>query len=757
MRDFRKRYSRPNRNILLQRNPAFIGRNKDLLRLFDILVEEGHRDKPTSCVIRGIGGVGKTQIAIEYTHLYQSYYDAIFWLRAEEDIELNRTFGAIGRKLKLFDTEAIDQPKVEKIQDWLQTTGKSFDASNYKYTEIEKIKDGFLSSIISDEWGMDHVLPLEPFDTDTGSKLLLRQLKSQRKGTSEAGVRDDARKICDLIGGLPLWISQASGYINLAGCTPAEYISNLSVSSDILGGLNLGPNEWAYDRAVETTFDATIGRLSREANDLLFMLAFLNHSNISEDLLLGENTASGLAFPHAMKKSRFTSVVTELAVGQLVRRERREGQKKGKQTYFLSIHKSLQEGLILKLNKDTKRRQRTFEKVVDLFRVSYPTRSRLEQSGPKIWSLTQKVLPHVLHMIKILDRSQSCIDPPLCFAELLADVGGINLHKQGFTEDARTLLKKANEILDYRKEPIETTLRGDILTVLGVCNDSLGISNRAEGLEVRRKALEIRQKVYNNIPEPQRDIKDELAVIEAEEELTCSLQNFNSFQEVRVIWKRCRQKYEHLGEDVEFGFNLLGKYHSRMAYVYCYEGNVEKAKEYARHGREYVSQAVSTKALDVDFSFEYANLLFQLGDHDRAIELQIEVLEARIKECGNSNVLTMQSRLNIGIMKYLSDKLLEAEECIKEVLFQEPKVQWPVENETRAKYYLSRVLREKEPPEPERAEMLGAEAKASLDSLLQYGGWDRIREYQSADDLPILYDYIVPWTCRLRTPRMPHP
>ena len=109
-------------NGLLQRNPAFIARDRELQILRNCFSKKG-QDGPISCAIRGIGGVGKTQTAIEFTHRYKDLYDFVFWVRADEKIELYRTFGAIGRKLKFFDTEDVDQPKLEKIQDWLRMTG----------------------------------------------------------------------------------------------------------------------------------------------------------------------------------------------------------------------------------------------------------------------------------------------------------------------------------------------------------------------------------------------------------------------------------------------------------------------------------------------------------------------------------------------------------------------------------------------------------------------------------------------------------
>ena len=139
---------------------------------------------------------------------------------------------------------------------------------------------------------------------NVGSSLLLRQLKPPAGHVVSGADRDEAREISNLVGGLPLWISQASGYINLTGCTLAEYISIHLSSSNLLGVRNMGSNEWTYERAVETTFDITMKELSTEATDLLSILTFLKSGNIREDLLLRNHNDARLAFLHIRNKAR---------------------------------------------------------------------------------------------------------------------------------------------------------------------------------------------------------------------------------------------------------------------------------------------------------------------------------------------------------------------------------------------------------------------------------------------------------------------
>ena len=115
----------PLHTVNLRRNAMFTGRDEALKSLNEYVTGGDFRAEPKSCVIHGIGGVGKTQTALEYTYRYRSSYDCIFWLRAETAIELLKSYGAIGRKLGLCKTEGINQTTLERIQAWLEKSGNS--------------------------------------------------------------------------------------------------------------------------------------------------------------------------------------------------------------------------------------------------------------------------------------------------------------------------------------------------------------------------------------------------------------------------------------------------------------------------------------------------------------------------------------------------------------------------------------------------------------------------------------------------------
>jgi len=73
----------------------------------------------TSCTIHGIGGVGKTQVALEYTYRYREDYAYIFWVRAESSIEISTSFASFARSLMPASAVQDQGANIQLVRDWM--------------------------------------------------------------------------------------------------------------------------------------------------------------------------------------------------------------------------------------------------------------------------------------------------------------------------------------------------------------------------------------------------------------------------------------------------------------------------------------------------------------------------------------------------------------------------------------------------------------------------------------------------------------
>lgn len=101
---------------------VFQGREEVISRIDEAL--EGPDNKLRSVLIHGLGGVGKTQTALNFAYRNASKYDAIFWVRSETTLSINASMSNIARSLKLpgsMREDGNDELNFLMVQSWFRT------------------------------------------------------------------------------------------------------------------------------------------------------------------------------------------------------------------------------------------------------------------------------------------------------------------------------------------------------------------------------------------------------------------------------------------------------------------------------------------------------------------------------------------------------------------------------------------------------------------------------------------------------------
>lgn len=108
------------RNPPTRRNPYFTGREGRLHTLHQLL-STGKQVALTQAIsINGLGGIGKTQMALEYAYRYQRSYHDILWAIADSPETLATSYTQLAASLQLREKEEKDQTKViEAVKLWL--------------------------------------------------------------------------------------------------------------------------------------------------------------------------------------------------------------------------------------------------------------------------------------------------------------------------------------------------------------------------------------------------------------------------------------------------------------------------------------------------------------------------------------------------------------------------------------------------------------------------------------------------------------
>src|SRR5450759_3801302 len=108
-------------NIPYPQNPLFTGRKELLTQLATTL----QASQPTALsqpqAISGLGGIGKTQLALEYTYRYRQDYQAILWAQTDTRENLTSSYLTIATLLNVPEKNEQESARViAAVKAWLQ-------------------------------------------------------------------------------------------------------------------------------------------------------------------------------------------------------------------------------------------------------------------------------------------------------------------------------------------------------------------------------------------------------------------------------------------------------------------------------------------------------------------------------------------------------------------------------------------------------------------------------------------------------------
>ena len=272
-------------------NPAFVGREDDLIRINEAL----HREPGTALTrgsvhaISALGGIGKTTLARQYVEKFWRLYRQIFWVDARTDpaagfaeIALSLFPDAVNREKEPLARRALealsdrterllvldDVQDEESIQGWIPKSGGC-------HTIITSRFAGWSAAVES--------IPIYLLDPVHSRELLRR--RAGRRGTREEEEACD--RLAEALDYLPLALEQAAAYIRLEG--PGfgfdDYLRIYGESArSLLAKRALGSTQ--YPDSVVTTWSATLAKLSWTARAVLRLASFLSSSPIPKAMFV---------------------------------------------------------------------------------------------------------------------------------------------------------------------------------------------------------------------------------------------------------------------------------------------------------------------------------------------------------------------------------------------------------------------------------------------------------------------------------------
>ncbi|KAF1975755.1 hypothetical protein BU23DRAFT_438509, partial [Bimuria novae-zelandiae CBS 107.79] len=205
-------------------SPRFWGREDALNAIEQVLAPTKASTRLKSFALYGMGGVGKTQIALQYAQRHRGLYKVILWVAADNVINMGQTFRDIAKLLRLSQTEQGLQDTngcMLKVKGFLTDTSDPWllifdNADNLEVLRHAWPTNGEGSILLTTRdpsavhSPASHGFQVVPFDDTEGSEVLLHLVGLD---SSASPNREKAIAITKALGGLPLALTQISGFI----------------------------------------------------------------------------------------------------------------------------------------------------------------------------------------------------------------------------------------------------------------------------------------------------------------------------------------------------------------------------------------------------------------------------------------------------------------------------------------------------------------------------------------------------------------
>jgi DNA-binding SARP family transcriptional activator len=432
------------------RNRSFVGR-RGLLAAVDATLDDDTR-RPRAVALTGLGGVGKTELALELAHLRHRHGRVAWWISAEDPAGTATGLAALAAALGIApferreDARAALWAQLDRTPGWLLVYDNADEPAQLEpFLPAARHGDVIITSRNPAWRRIAHPVAIGP----------LARGESLAYVATRTGDRPvEADTLAELLGDLPLALEQACAYIEQTRMSLPDYVDLFRRHRD---GLLLRDVEGS-GRTVATTWGLAFDRLAARAPraaELLETIAFLAPDAISV-ATLGRFQPGELELQDALR---------ELLRLSLIDRE----------AETVRVHRLVQDVVRARMT-DTARRDR----------LVAVTRACVAQSVD--WVEHGRDVPddQAAHLVSLAGHGESLGTEPDGLVETLERVAGRQAERALYPA-AEHVLRAALRLHAAGAARDDSAVRGRLTCALGQVLDTAG--RLAPALELHREAV----------------------------------------------------------------------------------------------------------------------------------------------------------------------------------------------------------------------------------------------------------------------------
>ena len=412
-------------SVPFRQNPNFTGRDELLSALEGALASGGR------AVLSGLGGVGKTQLALEYIYRHSAgarEYDVVWWLLAEDAATLALDYGQLATALGLPQREAKEKALARQaVRRWLDEHERwllVFDNAPNLAAAADYLPQRNTGRVIitsrDPNWAAAAtVLPVGAMGRDDAVDFLCKRAPVQDK--------EAARDLAEALGDLPLALEQAAAYIEATGSSMSRYVQLLRSHPAKI--LSYG-KPVDYPATVATTWDISFARLEEESPPgaaLLRLCAFLAPEPVPLKVL-----AQGAAL---LPKSLSAALADELRLDEVLGALHRYSMA-GINENGLTVHRLVQ--AVMRDRMPATQQGTWAEAALHLINNAFDFRD----DDIRTWTDCRDLLPHALAVTGHAEQLTVVLEP---LGDLL-NAAARYLRNSAVLSEARVILERALKI-----------------------------------------------------------------------------------------------------------------------------------------------------------------------------------------------------------------------------------------------------------------------------------------------------------------------
>lgn len=413
----------PCRLIPLDQNKNFYGRENLLTRLSQKLcppedgigsLQESNPASMKTIILRGAGGIGKTQAALEFVHRNKKRFDAVFWCHGDDTGKLSTDFDRIAIQLGLVANESGDSRDQiltrELVKGWLENPKKTYDETNptaqglaswlLVLDDVSSLKPDALMEFIPVETSPGSILItlsehiewstanseaeiVDPFTPDEAAAFLSKVTKRGESSHEQQFGSVIGRRV----GGSPHELTFLARIIREKNYSFEEFIQAQTERETQQAVLSLNLHDLKVDKDDFMFSSWALDVVEESGKALLDVLSMFDSDGVPERLLTAWSDG-GIMQEYPQTIEDYKDARMELLDYSLVSQNRSTGN--------LLVHRRVQDAARRRMTQE--RYLSVFYTCVVLLNKSYPRQRFTWRHSVVNWPQIQQLFPHIIRL-----------------------------------------------------------------------------------------------------------------------------------------------------------------------------------------------------------------------------------------------------------------------------------------------------------------------------------------------------------------------